>query len=141
MESVDLDDIDRKILDNLEKDARVSYTTLAKKMDISDVAVKKRIDKLAEQGVIERFTISIDRKKLGLPLHAFILLKFIPSEAVQLNEELKKLRNVTRVLPTIGQFDVVVELTCKDIEELKAITDEGIGNMKGVVDIRTLVVV
>jgi len=138
---MDLDGIDKKILDNLEKDSRISYTTLAKKLDISDVAVKKRIDKLIEQGIIERFSISIDQKKLGLPLRAFILLKFVPSEAGQISEELKKIKNVSKIFTTIGSYDVLIELTCRDIDELKSLTDESIGNLHGITDIRTLVVV
>ena len=136
-----LDDLDKKILDNLEKDARVSYTALAEKLGISDVAVKKRIDKLADQGVIKHFTISIDHKKLGQPLKAFILVKIVPAESGQVTEELKKMKNVTRLSTTLGSYDVVIELRCKDIEELKSLTDENIGNLRGVTDIRTLVVV
>ena len=137
---MELDEIDEMILDNLEKDARISYTTLAKKLGISDVAVKKRIDKLIEQGVIERFSISINKKKLGLSLRAFILLKFIPSEASQISEELKKIENVNSIFNTIGSYDVILELSCRDIEELKSLIDEGIGNLRGVTDVRTLVV-
>jgi Lrp/AsnC family transcriptional regulator for asnA, asnC and gidA len=138
---MELDEIDRKILSHLEKDSRVSYTTLAKKLDISDVAIKKRIDKLIENGIIERFSISIDNKKLGMPLKAFILIKSLPSEAAQISDELKKMRNVNRIFSTLGPYDVVIELSCKDIDELKSLTDENIGNLRGVTDIRTLVVV
>jgi len=138
---MELDELDKKILDHLEKDSRVSYTALAKKLDISDVAIKKRIDKLIDNGVIERFSISIDNKKLGMPLKAFILVKLLPAEASQIHEELKKMRNVTRIFPTLGSYDAILELTCKDIDELKSLTDESIGNLHGVTDIRTLVVV
>ncbi len=138
---MELDELDKKILDHLNKDSRVSYTSLAEKMDISDVAIKKRIDKLIEQGVIERFSISIDHKKIGQPLKAFILVKTIPSEAHQVNEELKKMRNVSRLFSTIGSYDTLIEITCKDIDELKSLTDENIGNLRGVTDVRTLVVV
>lgn len=138
---MELDDLDKKILDHLNKDSRVSYTSLAEKLGISDVAIKKRIDKLIEQGVIERFSISIDHKKLGQPLKAFILVKTIPAEARQVNEELKKMRNVSRLFSTIGPYDTLLELTCKDIDELKSLMDENIGNLRGVTDVRTLVVV
>jgi Lrp/AsnC family leucine-responsive transcriptional regulator len=138
---MELDDTDHKILGQLQKDARISYTSLAKKLDLSDVAVKKRIDKLIEDGVIERFTISIDQKKSGLPLKALILIKTIPSEAHQINEELKKIKNLNVIFQTIGSFDIVVELSCRDIDELKSLTDENLGNLRGVTDVRTLVVV
>jgi Lrp/AsnC family transcriptional regulator for asnA, asnC and gidA len=138
---MELDEIDRKILDSLYKDSRSSYTSLAEKLGISDVAIKKRIDKLTEQGVIERFSISIDNRKLGLPLHAFILVKSIPSEAVQISEGLKRMKNVTRIFSVLGSYDIMVELACRDIDELKAVTDENIGNLRGVTEVRTLVVV
>jgi DNA-binding Lrp family transcriptional regulator len=138
---MELDDLDRRILENLQKDARASYTALAEKLGISDVAVKKRIDKLTEQGVIEHFTISIDRKKLGHSLRAFVLVKTTPSEAGQISEELKKMKNVTSLFSTIGAYDLIIEMSCTDIDELKSLTDENIGNLRGVTDIRTLVVV
>lgn len=138
---MEIDEIDRKILEFLEKDARISYTDLAKKLSLSDVAVRKRIDKLVEEGVIQKFSVSIDYKKLGKPLHVFLLLKINPIEIGKIKEEIEKLKNVIQIFPVIGEYDLILEIVCKDIEELRSLTEEGIGGLKGISEIRALVVV
>jgi len=125
----------------LKEDSRASYTDLAKELSISDVAVKKRIDKLTSQGIIENFSINLDYKKLGKPLRAFMLLKCIPNESDRVKKHLVKNQDVLQILPTLGTYDFLIEAISEDVEKLRALAEEGIGNIKGVTEIRTLVVV
>ena len=134
-----LDETDRKLLDELRKDSRVSYTDLAKKFDMSDVAIKKRVDKLVEQGIIRNFSVTIDEKKLGRPLHAFMLLRSTPGETIALSEELRKTEGIVQIFPTLGPFDLIVEASCASMDELRLLSEERIGNLKGVIEVRTLV--
>ncbi len=136
-----LDDTDRKILEQLRQDSRVSYTDLAKKFDMSDVAIKKRIDKLVEQGIIKNFSVSIDNKKLGKPLHAFMLLRSTPGETTTLSEKLRKTDGVANIFQTLGPFDLMIEANCASMDELRALSEEKIGNLSGVIEVRTLVAI
>lgn len=138
---MDLDKTDKRILEELEKNARISYTKLSKKLKLSDVAVKKRVDRLLKNGVIERFSIDIDHKKLNKPFHAFLLIKCSPSEAGEIKENLKASDNILNIHPLLGPYDFLLELVCRDIDELKLLTEENIGTLRGVTEVRTLVVV
>ena len=60
-----LDSIDSHILRRLAQNSRISYTDLAKEVGLSGVAVKERIDRLVNQGIIEQFSIVISAEKLG----------------------------------------------------------------------------
>ncbi|MGB9987504.1 Lrp/AsnC family transcriptional regulator [Salarchaeum japonicum] len=53
-----MDDLDREILDILRRDARTPYTEIASTLDVSEGTVRNRVDRLRDDGVIERFTVS-----------------------------------------------------------------------------------
>jgi DNA-binding Lrp family transcriptional regulator len=136
-----MDEIDKKILEMLQKDARISYTDLAKKLSLSDVGVKKRIEKLINNDVIKGFSVNLNHKKIGKELHAFLLLKTIPAERENLIKELRKIENVASISATIGPYDAVIEVLCTNIDELKKITENSMANIRGITEIRTLVVI
>lgn len=138
---MDLDETDKKIITALEKDARVSYTDLSKELKLSDVAVRKRIDRLMKEGIIKKFSVEIDHKKLNRPFHAFLLVKCTPTEANDIRDSIKQAGNIIRLHSILGPYDLLLEVFCKDIEELKALTEENIGNLRGVTEIRTLMVI
>ena len=135
----DIDDVDKTILDILENDSRQPFTEIAKKLGISDVAVKKRIDKLLEKQVINNFSINIDYKKIGKELRAFLLLKVRPAQASNIIEEVKDLGGILRVSQSIGSYDFIIEVVCKDMEELREFAEIKIGSIEGVEEVRTLI--
>lgn len=67
-----LDETDIKILQLLSHDARRSYTDIAEEVDLSDPAVADRIERLQDAGVINRFTVDIDRTQLGAGAQVFV---------------------------------------------------------------------
>ncbi|MEB3772596.1 MAG: AsnC family transcriptional regulator, partial [Desulfurococcales archaeon] len=60
-----IDEKDKVIVDMLRENARVSYSEIARKLGISEVAVMKRVKKLEASGVIKKYTVIVDYKKLG----------------------------------------------------------------------------
>jgi len=70
-----MDDIDRKLLISLEKDARVSLKNLAKELNVKTSTIYHRLHKLKESNILDQFTIIINPKALGLEVFAFINLK------------------------------------------------------------------
>lgn len=89
--SLKVDEIHKKIISVLHEDARISYTDLAKKVELSRVAVQMRINHLVENGVIERFTAIINPAKVGIHVSAFFNVevepKYLESVAQQLERE------------------------------------------------------
>lgn len=88
---VQIDEIDRKIIAELNRNGRISYTDLAKEIGLSRVAVQSRINALMEAGVIERFTAVINPEKIGIHVSAFFNVEVEPkclqTVADQLSEE------------------------------------------------------
>ncbi|MEM0372316.1 MAG: Lrp/AsnC family transcriptional regulator [archaeon] len=137
---MEIDSTDEKILEVLKRDSRISYTDLAKELGLSDVAVKKRVDKLSSAKVIRNFTVNLDYKQINRPVHAFILLKCVPSEAEKFSEFVRENTEIIRVMPTIGEYDYMVEVATKDVESLRKLAEESLGNVRGVLQVRTLLV-
>jgi Lrp/AsnC family transcriptional regulator, leucine-responsive regulatory protein len=69
-----LDHTDRSILDELSKNSRLTMKELGEKVHLTGPAVSARVAKLEDQGVIEGYSIKVNRVKLGCNIHAFITI-------------------------------------------------------------------
>jgi len=74
MTAVQLDDIDRQILDLLQRDARMTNAAIAAEVGLTAPSVFERVRKLEQRGVIRGYTVNIDPAALGKPMTAFIRL-------------------------------------------------------------------
>jgi Lrp/AsnC family leucine-responsive transcriptional regulator len=82
------DNIDAQLLGLLKENSRLSFADLGRRINLSPSAVRERVQKLEDVGVIKKYDIQIDYKKLGYGLEAFILLKVFPGS---LKDVLKKI--------------------------------------------------
>src|SRR4051812_12046619 len=73
-----LDDVDRKILACLVEDGRATYDDVGRQVSLSAPAVKRRIDRLRERGVLRGFTATVDPAALGATTEALIELFYAP---------------------------------------------------------------
>ncbi|WP_254822176.1 AsnC family transcriptional regulator [Haloglomus halophilum] len=96
----DLDDTDRKILRLLLEDARRPYADIAERVDLSPPAVSDRVDRLHELGVIERFTVDIDRSALRDGVQVLVTLRTAPDAVSELRAALADLDGVEHVFET-----------------------------------------
>ncbi len=131
-----MDPTDERILGILKKDSRTPFTEMGKELGLSDVAIKKRIDKLLETGVIKRFSIEVNNEALGRPVRAYILLRCSPESV---GEIIKKLKGSLKAERTIGSYDVLITLDTEDVSSLRKFVEEELGSYPGVVEIRTLI--
>ena len=69
---IHLDKTDIKILKLLANDSRISYAEIAREVHLSRMAVRERVMKMVEEGVVERFTVQLDSKKVGLNTPVFL---------------------------------------------------------------------
>jgi DNA-binding Lrp family transcriptional regulator len=74
-----LDEKDLAILKALEEDSRRTTKAISEDLGIPRATVHERIKRMAEKGIIKRFTISLDHSALGEPIAAFILVSFLPN--------------------------------------------------------------
>ena len=77
---VDLDEIDVKIIEMLQKNSRLSSSMIAKKVGVSTPTVIRKIGRLEANGVIERFAVVVNHNKLGYKVLARIALNVVPSD-------------------------------------------------------------
>src|SRR5262245_40661227 len=73
MDSADnLDSYDRKLLKELQDNARLSYADLGRRIGLSPSATAERLRRLEEEGIIQGYTITVNREALGLPILAYV---------------------------------------------------------------------
>ena len=129
-----MDEKDKKILEMLIEDSRRTYGSIAEQVDLSESTVRKRVDKLKEEGIIEKFTIQICREEERC-IYAFITL--IPRN----ESEIKELIRETQIIPQCeevyflaGQCGVLVKVNVPEITELDALVE----NFRGRSDVKSV---
>lgn len=101
-----LDEVDRALIAALQVDARVSNVELAKLVDLTEGAVRRRIDNLLKSKALRIIGVG-DPEQLGLKTHAVIGMRVEPSRIEAILEELVAMPQLSIVYQTLGQFDVV----------------------------------
>ena len=106
-----MDSIDAQLLRILAEDARCSATDISKKVNLSIPAVNKRISRLRENGIIERFTIQLNPQKINSSVQAFVLL--VVDQYSRVNELLEFVNakeNIVDCYAITGEYDYQLRL-------------------------------
>ena len=120
-----IDAIDRDILAELERDARISYKDLASRVRLSPNAVAERVRQLMKSGVIEGFRAEISLAATGLALQSYVDVKLRTSVgADEFEEAVSKIPGVLQVTLTTGSFDYSLRVACKDQQDLVRLVEE-----------------
>ena len=120
----EIDGTDLEILALLEEDARRSLADVGRRVSLSPPAVKRRMDRLEELGVITGYTVTVDHAKLGRPLEAFVELRFAGNTKVDdISAIAQGLGEVRTVFTTAGDPDALVWLRVRDVDHLKDVID------------------
>ncbi|MBQ9756326.1 MAG: Lrp/AsnC family transcriptional regulator [Clostridia bacterium] len=114
-----MDKTDVQIINELAKNSDVTTTTLSKKINLSIPAVNKRIQNLKSEGIIERFTIITDCKKVNKPITAFVLvvLKSANELPIFLDYVLTQ-KNVLECYSVTGEYDCILKVCATSVESL-----------------------
>ena len=118
MKKSKIDDIDLKIIKLLEKNSRISNVEIARKLNLSEGAIRKRIEKLKKLGVIKRFSLIIDYNLLGYKI-CWIGLNVEKNKIVEIINKIPKDDNVKGIYLTYGDHDIIIEYIYKDNKELE----------------------
>jgi Lrp/AsnC family transcriptional regulator for asnA, asnC and gidA len=116
-----IDDLDRKILRELFKDARASFVDISKKLVVSNATIHQRVNKLKLHGVLKGFEPVVDETKLGLNVSAIIgiYLKNAKDSQVVL-DKLEKIPEVLEAYYTTGSYALILKVATKDIQSFQA---------------------
>jgi Lrp/AsnC family transcriptional regulator for asnA, asnC and gidA len=132
-----LDDVSKAIIDALQKDGRRSYSGIAESVGLSEAAVRQRVNRLLEAGVMQIVAVT-DPRELGFGREAMIGICCSGNSAATA-EKLAAIDAINYVVLTAGRFDLVVEVVCEDDAHLLDILNTRIRTLPDVYQAETLV--
>ena len=135
--SVHLDELSKAIIEQLQEDGRRSYAGIGKAIGLSEAAVRQRVQRLIDAGVMQIVAVT-DPLQLGFAREAQIGIR-CTGDAVKIAEKLAALPAVDYVVLTAGSFDVIVEVVCEDDDDLLDLLNTQIRTLPGVMSTETLV--
>ncbi|MBE7719414.1 Lrp/AsnC family transcriptional regulator [Lacrimispora indolis] len=113
-----MDDIDRKIVKTLQKNARESLKNIAETTFLSSPAVSSRIEKLERERIITGYHAAVDSRKLGYHITAFVSLEVPPADKIQFYEDMKSIPNVLECNCVTGEYSMLVKVAFPSTMEL-----------------------
>lgn len=132
-----LDDVSKKIVEQLQVDGRRSYAEIGKAVGLSEAAVRQRVQKLTDAGVMQVVAVT-DPMQLGFYRQAMIGIR-ATGDTRELADTLAAIPSVDYVVLTAGSFDILAEVVCENDEELIDLLNSQIRNLEGVASTETFV--
>lgn len=132
-EKVNIDGIDKTILNHLMEDARKPILEIARNLGISGAAIHQRLRKLEKAGLIEGSKLVINPRVLGYSTLAFVGVYL--DKAVSNPQAVKKLKEIPEVLEchyTTGNWSIFLKILCRDNEHLMKVLNMNIQAIEGV---------
>jgi Lrp/AsnC family transcriptional regulator for asnA, asnC and gidA len=127
-----LDDVSRAIVEQLQIDGRKSYSDIGRAVDLSEAAVRQRVQKLIESGVMQIVAVT-DPIQMGFNRQAMIGIR-TTGDARVVADALSAIGAVEYVVLTAGSFDIMAEVVCNDDGDLLDLLNGTIRTIPGVVD-------
>ena len=132
-----LDEVSKLIVEQLQLDGRKSYAEIGKVVGLSEAAVRQRVQKLNDSGVMQIVAVT-DPMRLGFNRQAMVGVK-CTGDVNKVAEMLSAIPQVDYVVLTAGGFDILVEVVCEDDEDLINLLNSNIRLLPGVVSAETFV--
>ena len=132
-----LDDHSKAIIAELQRDGRRSYAAIGKVVGLSEAAVRQRVQRLLEGGVMQIVAVT-DPLELGFARQAMIGIN-VEGELASIADQLAQMSEVDYVVITAGSFDILVEVVCESDETLLDILSTRIRAIDGVKTTETFV--
>jgi DNA-binding Lrp family transcriptional regulator len=119
-EHPELDDIDRRILQALNEDARQSYREISQQLDVALSTVSSHVKKLEQAGVIEGYIPVVDAKALGYELQAIVGVRVAHGQILEVQEHIAEDPRTFGVYDVTGEWDSMILGRFRDREDLNA---------------------
>jgi Lrp/AsnC family transcriptional regulator for asnA, asnC and gidA len=132
-----VDDVGKRLIEELQQDGRRSYAALAKTVGLSEAAVRQRVQRMVDSGLMQVVAVT-DPLQVGFHRQAMIGLR-VEGDLVRVADELAKIDEVDYVVITAGSFDILLELVCEDDDHLLRVLSDRIRVLPGVRDTETFV--
>ena len=134
---VHLDEVSKAIIEQLQDDGRRSYAEIGKAVGLSEAAVRQRVQKLTDAGVMQVVAVT-DPMQLGFYRQAMIGIR-VTGDTTSVAERLGALPAVDYVVLTAGSFDILAEVVCENDDDLIDLLNKQIRQIDGVMSTETFV--
>jgi Lrp/AsnC family transcriptional regulator for asnA, asnC and gidA len=132
-----LDDTSKKIIEQLQEDGRRPYATIGKAVGLSEAAVRQRVQRLLEAGVMQIVAVT-DPIQVGFARQAMIGIR-VEGDISEVGDLLAAMPEVDYVVVTAGSFDLMAEVVCEDDDHLLDVVSRRIRGLPGVRTTETFV--
>ncbi|MEH6444953.1 MAG: Lrp/AsnC family transcriptional regulator [Oceanospirillaceae bacterium] len=115
MHQLSLDRIDVRILEILQRDSRVSRSHLAEQINLSASQCYRRLQRLEQSGLIDRYVTLLNKEKAGFDVSAMVMLSFskmLPDARVNVLELINSLEEIQECYSASGEYDFVLRVNC-----------------------------
>ena len=140
MSEYKIDEMDRKILSFLVKDARMPFLEIARECGVSGAAIHQMVKKLEDAGIITGFSATVKPAELGFPVCAFIMMNI--SEANKFNDVVAALKKIPEVVEChfiTGHSSMLIKLYCSDFDHLMQVVLNAIQKIPAVESTETMI--
>lgn len=118
MKSMKIEELDRKILNVLNRDARMSFRRIAKELEISPTTLYTKVKKLEKSGVLKGYIPLIDKESVGYDLMAIISLRVRQEKDIEVQKAIAKFPQVGAVYEVTGNWDLILVCYFKGRDDL-----------------------
>lgn len=136
----ELDDTDLSILRLLRENARMNYREMSRRTGIADATIQHRLKRMIKKGLV-KFTVSVDPLASGYGVMAVILVQTDTEKHDEAKNSLASLPEVTEVYSVLGEYDLLIKVWAKSLDELNRTINDKIRGVDGVEDLAEMVMV
>jgi len=137
VKSATIDEVSKSIIEQLQFDGRRSYAEIGKAVGLSEAAVRQRVQKLTDAGVLQIVAVT-DPMQLGFFRQAMIGIR-CTGDTRAIAEKIAALAETDYVVHTAGSFDILVEVICENDDEFIELLNSKIRSLPGVTSTETFV--
>lgn len=130
--SIRLDEIDKKILELLNQNGRMSYVDIGRELGLSRVSVRERVNQLCENEIIEKFSVVINSELFGKKVSAFFEVDCEPQALVTVAETLINNPSVASCYQMTGPSTLHMHVLVDDFAALEKFINEEIYTLQGI---------
>ena len=134
-----MDDLDKLILQTLQEDGRAPFTQIAKQAGVSETTIRTRYRNLVEEGIIRSVGI-VDPYALGFQAPALVGATVEPGMVDQVARAVAEIPEVSYLVMTLGRFDLMIEVFCRDLPHFTRLLTEQIQVIPGICSTETLMI-
>ncbi|MBS0010966.1 MAG: Lrp/AsnC ligand binding domain-containing protein [Bacteroidales bacterium] len=140
VKKLQIDDLDRQILDIITKNARIPYLEVARACNVSGAAIHQRVQRLIKSGVIKGSEFKVDPMAIGLKTCAYIgIFLEHPGHYRKVIEKFETVPEIIECHYTTGNYSLFIKVYTRDNEHLRNVLINSIQNIEGVTRTETLI--